>query len=145
LSGSAQIHPDQPSASPPPRARVLLVEDEPDNRALLQMALVELSGYEVEVAHDGDGLEARVRKFRPQFVILDLMLPGRSGEELVRDLQLLRSALGFRIVVLSALPEPRWTPDGKAAWIDLFVRKPFDPLELTESLRGLARSAAMQS
>jgi DNA-binding response OmpR family regulator len=124
---------------------VLLVEDEPDNRVLLQIALAELSGYEVEVAGDGAGIEARVRRFRPHIVILDLMLPGRSGEELVRDLQLLRSALGFRIVVLSALPEPRWASDGNAAWIDLFVRKPFDPLELAESLDGLVRMAATGS
>jgi two-component system response regulator MtrA len=130
-----------PNGSRPPR-RVLVIEDDPDFRFLLELALRSAENCEATFLGDGQGAVDAVRERRPDFVVVDLMLPGRSGEEVIRDLQPLRAELGFRIVAVSALAEPRFRATVAAGWYDGFLRKPFNPLALLARLESLAPGEA---
>lgn len=117
--------------------RILIIED---YRAVadVEAMLATMEGYEVRVAADGrQGLDA-VAEFRPDLVVLDLMLPGEvSGEEVLRSI--LGDPLAVtRVLVVSALVNP-----GTASRLESDPRvrtmgKPFHVKELSEQIRALA-------
>ena len=121
-------------------ARILVVEDNADLAAGLEFNL-ELEQYEVRVAGDGAGGLAAVREWKPDLVILDLMLPGgMDGSGVLRGLR----ADGSRIPVslLSARGEEADKVLGFRLDADQYVTKPFGVLELLERVRALLRRAA---
>lgn len=124
--------------------RILAIEDDPDNRYLLEIALGDIAGLEITFLADGRDAEAAVRERRPDVVLVDLMLPDRDGESVIEALQPLRASLPFLVVVVTAVAEPRWRNPATPGWIDDLVRKPFHPLELAERLRRLWSSRGMR-
>jgi DNA-binding response OmpR family regulator len=109
---------------------VLICEDDANLRTLVRLALGE-QGYRFFEAPDGpSGLEL-ARRTRPDLIVLDLMLPGRSGLDVLREL---RSGVEFTdtpVIVISA-----WSFSDEAAaeaGADRFVAKPFDPDELRDA------------
>jgi CheY-like chemotaxis protein len=85
---------------------VLLVEDEAMIRDLYRIALAD-SGYNVEVADNADELYARLKKFQPDYIFLDVMLPGTSGLELLGQLRADESlgCIDTKIVILTNLAQ----------------------------------------
>ena len=116
--------------------RLLIVEDNPRILAFLRKGLQE-EGYSVEAAVDGDAaLEvALAQEF--DAAIIDVMLPGRSGIDLVAGLR----AAGRRmpILLLTALDRTEHKIEGLDAGADDYLTKPFDFTELTARLRALLR------
>ena len=109
---------------------VLICEDDTNLRTLVRLALGE-QGYRFLEAPDGpSGLEL-ARRTRPDLIVLDLMLPGRSGLDVLREL---RGGVDFKdtpVIVISA-----WSFSDEAAaaaGADRFVAKPFDPDELRDA------------
>lgn len=84
-----------------PGRRVLIVEDDPSVRTLLS-EMLKLEGYEVDHAEDGGAALDRARKERPDLVILDMMLPVASGEEVVRAFWDDQATVGVPILIVSA-------------------------------------------
>jgi two-component system alkaline phosphatase synthesis response regulator PhoP len=119
-------------------ARILIVEDNPDLAAGLRYNL-ELEGYEVAVAEDGATGLSRARAWHPDLLILDLMLPGLDGFEVLQSLR----AEGFRppVLILSAKGEEADKVRGFRLDADQYVVKPFHLLELLERVRSLLRRA----
>jgi DNA-binding response OmpR family regulator len=117
--------------------RILAIEDDPDNRSLLEIALGDVAGLEITFRSDGRDAEAAVREIRPDVVLVDLMLPDRDGESVIEALQPLRAHQPFLVVVVTAVTEPRWRNPSTPGWIDDLVRKPFHPLQLADRLRRL--------
>ena len=94
--------------------RILVVEDNVDLAFGLQTAL-EIEGYEVEVAHDGHrGLE-RAREGGPELIVLDLMLPGRDGHSVLRELR--RDGLDTPVLILTARGEEAFAGCGDVVFI----------------------------
>ncbi|MCK5653401.1 MAG: response regulator transcription factor [Gemmatimonadetes bacterium] len=119
-------------------ARLLLVEDNADLAFGLRTVL-EFEGHEVEIAEDGDrGLE-RAREYAPDLVILDLMLPGKGGYEVLRELR----GAGVRtpVLILTARSQESDVVMGFDLGADDYVTKPFSTLELVARVRALLRRA----
>ena len=120
--------------------RVLIVEDDPDIAAILVENLT-LAGYKVTLARDGmEGL-AQARTLRPDLLILDLMLPVISGEEVCRRLRADATLRGTQILMLTAKGEEADEIIGLSLGADDYVTKPFSIRVLLERLRALRRRA----
>ena len=119
-------------------ARILVVDDEPQILRALETTL-RGAGYEVDTAADGAAALARAAARPPEAVILDLVLPDRSGVEVCREL---RMWLKAPVLVLSAVGEERDKVEALDAGADDYVTKPFGIDELLARLRAALRRAA---
>ena len=120
-------------------SRILVVEDNAELAGGVRYNL-ELEGYEVAVAEDGHEGIRLARDWRPDLVILDLMLPGVDG---YRVLQTIRGAGGaMPVIILSARGEEADKVRGFRLDADQYVTKPFGLLELLERIRSLLRRSA---
>ena len=117
--------------------RILIVEDHADIRTLIHMTL-EFENYDIQEAPNADqGLEM-VRQWRPDVLLLDVMMPGKlDGLDLCR---LVKSdpALGHpQVVLLSARGQSQDIEAGMNAGADAYLLKPFSPLKLIETIAQL--------
>ena len=116
-------------------AKVLIIDDEPSIVNLVA-AYLKPEGYEVLTAMDGTaGLKA-ARAFRPDLIILDIMLPGIDGIEL---LSRLRRESEVYVILLTAKTEETDKIVGLSVGADDYVTKPFSPRELTARVRAALR------
>ncbi|MDA0934745.1 MAG: response regulator transcription factor [Planctomycetota bacterium] len=119
--------------------KILVVEDEPDLREGLRHNL-ELDGFEVAVAADGpSGLRA-ARDGEFELVLLDLMLPGMSGSEVLNELRKSKSELP--VIIVTAKDADRDKIRGLDLGADDYVTKPFVLEELTARIRAVLRRTA---
>ena len=114
---------------------VLIGEDEPDNRLILQMVVESLIGARTELASDGLAVLAAVERERPRLILLDLMMPGVDGFQVTRQLKSDPATASIPIVAISALARPDDRESALAAGCDEFVRKPFELDDLEELIR----------
>ncbi|GAA3162982.1 response regulator transcription factor [Planomonospora alba] len=119
--------------------RVLVVDDEPTLAELLTMAL-RYEGWEVRSAGDGLGAVRAARDFRPDAVVLDMMLPDIDGLEVLRRLRGDEPDVPVLFLTAKDSVEDRIT--GLTAGGDDYVTKPFSLEEVVARLRGLMRRAA---
>lgn len=116
--------------------RVLIADDDELVRDLVEAKLVKL-GWNVSVARDGNDALAIARQLLPDAVVLDWMMPGRSGVEVCRELRRDPSTKDLRIILVTA----KATEDDIAAAFDEgaddYLTKPFDITELDHTLRRL--------
>lgn len=122
--------------------RVLVVDDEVNIAELIGMAL-RYEGWEVQQAHTGARAVARAREFRPDAVVLDLMLPDFDGMEVLRRMRAFDPDVP--VVFLTARDSVEDRVAGLTAGGDDYVTKPFSLEELVARLRGLLRRAGAQS
>ncbi|HVN74799.1 MAG TPA: response regulator [Thermoanaerobaculaceae bacterium] len=115
---------------------VLVVDDEPSIRETISFIL-EMEGFRVETAADGEeGLE-KIRALRPPVVLLDAMMPRRDGFDVCRTLKADPELASVRVVMLTALGQAADQEKGQAAGADFYVTKPFDEDDLLALLRRL--------
>ncbi len=117
--------------------RVLVVEDQRHLARFLQYVL-ERAGYEVSVAYDGEQALAGVDGFRPDAVVLDLVLPGISGLQVVRRLRADRKNKGLVILVLTPAGHPGIPAEVRQAGADSCFGKPIAPSSLLQKLAEYA-------
>jgi DNA-binding response OmpR family regulator len=115
--------------------RVLVVDDEEAILKVVDYALSE-AGYEVHTARDGNGAEFMYSQVKPDLVILDLMLPGKSGLDIARDL---RAESSVPIIMLSARGDEVDRVLGLEFGADDYVTKPFSPRELVSRVKAILR------
>ena len=119
-------------------ARVLLVEDEPSlARGLVDNFRAE--GYDVRHVARGDGAIAALREFHPDLLLLDIMLPGRSGLDLLAELR--RAGERVPVLMLTAKGEVVDRVVGLELGADDYLAKPFALRELLARVRALLRRA----
>ena len=119
-------------------ARILVVDDEPQIRRSLEVNL-ERSGYAVETVETGEAALSSFRNRRPDVVILDLIMPGMGGVEVVRRI---REFSTVPIIVLSAMGEEARKVEALELGADDYMTKPFGMDELLARIRSLLRRAA---
>ena len=123
--------------------RILVVDDEPHIVDVIRAYLVR-EGHEVEVAHDGDAALASARATTPDVVVLDVMLPRRSGFDVLRELRATGS--NAAVIMLTARDDVIDRVAGLELGADDYVTKPFEPRELVARvgaiLRRIGRPAA---
>ena len=121
--------------------RVLVVDDEPDIVALIVYHLAK-AGYRVSTAATGgDGLDA-ARRERPALVILDLMLPGLSGYDVLEQLRASESTRNVGVLMLTARVDEPDRVRGLALGADDYLTKPFSPQELVLRVGAILRRMA---
>lgn len=118
-----------------PNARVLIVDDEPPITDLLT-AYMDGEGYETRVAADGVSALRAAHAFRPDVVILDIMLPGMDGLEVLARL---RRESDVYVILLTARSEETDKIVGLSVGADDYVTKPFSPRELVARVKAALR------
>jgi len=121
--------------------RILVVDDEDAILKVVEYALAQ-EGFEVHTASDAERAESLFAELTPALVILDVMLPGKSGLELAREL---RDRSDVPIVMLSARAEEVDRILGLEFGADDYVTKPFSPRELVSRVRAILRRAGSPS
>ncbi len=122
--------------------RILVVEDEEALAYGIRDALVH-TGYEVDVVLDGQGALDNLRSERYDLVVLDIMLPGKSGLEVLKELR--ASQQDIRVVVLTALADESDVVRGLELGADDYMAKPFSPRELSARVNAQFRRREMDS
>ena len=117
---------------------VLLVEDEPAQREILRYNL-SAEGYEVTVAENGDDALLLADEVRPDLVLLDWMLPGVSGIEVLRRLKNRRQSVETPVIMLSARTEEMDRVRGLETGADDYMVKPYSVSELMARIRTQLR------
>src|SRR5688572_11767285 len=129
-------------ASKPGRAqRILVVEDEADIAALIAYQLTR-EGFRVETAAKGSDALAAVNREIPDLLVLDRMLPGMSGDEILRSLRADPSTSSIPVLVLTAKREQEDRIKGLELGADDYLTKPFSPRELVLRVQAILRRAA---
>ncbi len=115
---------------------VLVAEDE---RHLVEALsfLMRRAGYEVSIAHDGPTAVAMTRSLRPDLILLDIMLPGFDGFEVVSAIKRDMPGPGPRIIMLTAKSHEKERRKALALGVDDFVTKPFSNRDVVERIRAL--------
>ncbi len=119
--------------------RILVVEDEPGIALGLEDDL-KMEGYDVEVAGDGVTAARRARETAFDLILLDLMLPGKDGLEVCRELR--RAGLRTPILMLTAKAQEAEKVMGLEIGADDYVTKPFGARELRARIKALLRRAS---
>jgi DNA-binding response OmpR family regulator len=116
--------------------KVLIADDEPNIVTSLEF-LMSKSGYEVAVARNGEEALALVDSFRPDLVLLDVMMPLRSGYDVCQRMRDRPDWRHIRIVMLSAKGREAEVSKGMSLGADAYVTKPFSNRELIATVGGL--------
>ncbi|MEM9080577.1 MAG: response regulator transcription factor [Verrucomicrobiota bacterium] len=119
---------------------ILVVEDERDVAELLTFNL-ERAGYQVSVAHDGlIGQEVALHE-QPDLIVLDLMLPGKDGYSVFKDLRRDSRTSSTPVIMLTARAQTEDRIQGLEAGADDYLTKPFSPKELVLRVSAILRRA----
>lgn len=116
--------------------KVLIADDEPNIVASLEFLMTK-GGYEVGVARNGDEALALVESFAPDLVLLDVMMPRRSGYEVCQRMRERPDWSHIRIVMLSAKGREVEVNKGLSLGADAYVTKPFSNRELMAQVAAL--------
>jgi two-component system phosphate regulon response regulator PhoB len=118
--------------------RILIVEDEPSIAELIAINLSH-AGYEVEKAMQTELALAMMKDQLPSLIILDWMMPGKSGVQFAKELRASERTKGLPILMLTAKSEESDKVLGLDSGADDYVTKPFSPKELVARVRAILR------
>lgn len=120
------------------RKKILIIEDETALCSVLTLRF-QKNGFDVVIANDGaDGL-TKVRREKPDLVILDLMLPGLPGEEVCKEIRKDLVIYETPIIMLTAKSQQADTIIGKVIGADAYITKPFDAQNLLAQVNRLTQ------
>ncbi|MEY8830491.1 response regulator transcription factor [Sedimentitalea sp. XS_ASV28] len=122
---------------------VLLIEDEPNIIEAIRFLLTR-DGWDVGTHSDGSDAIEVIRAASPDLVILDLMLPGKSGMEILRDLREIPALAGLPVLMLTARGQSRDRDMAEKAGVSRFMTKPFSNAEVLTAVRDLLAHASRQ-
>jgi CheY-like chemotaxis protein len=119
------------STRPP---RVLIADDNPQGVELLEAYLAD-TGYEIDTAADGEAALAKVRSWRPDLVLLDVMMPKISGFEVSKQIRAAPETRDIAVLMITALDQPSDIDRGVEAGALDFLTKPINKAELLRRVR----------
>lgn len=121
--------------------KILVVDDDASVRSLVRDVL-EVEGYDVEVAEDGFAALRRVEANRPDCIVLDVMMPGMSGWEVCRAVREDDQLEDTGVLMLTGIGERLNEMTSPLYGADDFLDKPFDLEDLDEKIRGVVKKRA---
>ena len=140
-SSVGEVYPMQPAELN--GKRVLVVDDEPDIVALVAYHLAK-AGFRVSTASNGDDAVDEARKERPSLVVLDLMLPGMSGFDVLEAIRRDPSTRDVAVLMLTARKDEVDRVKGLSLGADDYLTKPFSPAELVLRVKAILRRIGAQ-
>jgi len=115
--------------------RVLCVEDDADIRLIIEFSLATVGGYEVLACAGGRSALSQLEAFRPDLVLLDVMMPDLSGPQTLAALRELPAMQGVPVVFMTAKALPDELVDLLQHGATGVIVKPFDPMTLAQDIR----------
>jgi two-component system phosphate regulon response regulator PhoB len=126
----------------PQKARVLIVEDDRDLNNLLKYTLEATRDYVVHSHFEGSKARELILELKPDLVILDVMLPGLYGTDVLKHLRSDPSLAGTPVILLTARSQESDKIEGFESGADDYITKPFSPRELLLRVQALLRRSA---
>nr|BFE33675.1 hypothetical protein GCM10010200_059260 [Actinomadura rugatobispora] len=123
-----------------PLGRVLVVDDDEVIRQLIAVNL-QLEGFDVSTAVDGQDCLERVREVRPNVITLDVMMPRLDGWVTAMRLREDDDTRHIKVVMITARAQEHDVRRGHEIGVDAYVTKPFDPNQLIQTVRKLAAAS----
>jgi two-component system response regulator VicR len=129
-AGEYSVHTGEPGLPP-----ILVVDDNHDNAEIIRQYL-EIRGYPISVAHNGDEALALYESVKPALVLLDVMMPGRDGWEVCRIMKQ-HPTLGHKVRIIMVTALDAWDDKREALQLgaDDYVEKPFDLPTLAKTVQ----------
>lgn len=115
--------------------RIMCVEDESDIQTIVRLSLETLGGFVVDICSSGSEALARVSGFKPQLILLDVMMPGMDGPTTLGKLREIPEFSGTPVVFMTAKVQPGEVAGYKAIGAADVIPKPFDPMTLPGQVR----------
>ena len=115
----------------------VLIADDEANIVISLEFLMQREGYRVTIARDGDAALEAIRRERPDLVLLDVMMPGRSGFEVCQAVRADEALAAVKILMLSAKGRDTDLAKGSALGADAYMTKPFSTRELADKVREM--------
>ena len=122
---------------PQPLQKILFVEDEPDIRTVAELALSAVGGFTVETCDGGETALAKAPVFRPDLILLDVMMPGMDGPTTLANLRKMAGFETIPIIFITAKAMPSEIAHFKALGAADIIPKPFDPMTLADQVRAI--------
>ena len=120
--------------------KVLLIEDEPNIIEAIRFLLTR-DGWDVQTHSDGTDAVEVIRTGAPDLVILDVMLPGKSGMDILRDLRDIDELANLPVLMLTARGQARDRELAEKFGVSRFMTKPFSNIEVLTAVRDLHAQA----
>jgi DNA-binding response OmpR family regulator len=118
------------------KARILIADDEP-NIVLSLEFLMKKEGFEVAVVGDGDAALQKAAEFVPDLILLDVMMPKKSGYEVCEALRADPARAGVKIIMLTAKGRETEIAKGLALGADAYITKPFSTKDMVARIKSL--------
>ncbi|WP_019594896.1 response regulator [Thioalkalivibrio sp. ALM2T] len=121
--------------------RILYVEDEPDIRAVAQLALETVGGFTVKVCGSGEEAAHDAEDFAPDLILLDVMMPGMDGPSTLEALREIPALVEVPVAFMTAKVQPSEIEHYKSLGARDVIAKPFDPMQLADEVRRIWQGA----
>ena len=118
-------------------AKKILIADDEQNIVISLEFLMKREGCEVLIANDGEEAVRRIRSDPPDLVLLDVMMPKKSGFEVCQEIKADPALAAVRILMLTAKGRDTEVAKGLALGADAYMTKPFSTKELVEKVRSM--------
>jgi len=118
------------------KKKILAVDDEPNILMSIEFIL-EMEGYEVHTARDGEEALETAERVKPDLILLDINMPRRDGYELCRILREREDMAGMKVIMLTAKGQTLEKKKGLEVGADEYVTKPFSAEDLLEKIRTM--------
>lgn len=119
--------------------RIVYVDDEPDIREIARFVLEDFGGYEVELYSSGVEAIEGAPRFKPDLILLDVMMPEMDGIETLKRLSAMPQLDGVPVVFITAKAMPQEGALYRTLGVADVISKPFDPMELAERIETIWR------
>jgi two-component system OmpR family response regulator len=117
--------------------RILYVEDEPDIQTVARLALEALGGFTVEICSSGSEALERAPGFKPQLILLDVMMPVMDGLETLKRLRGMAQFADTPVIFMTAKVQPGEVAGYKEIGAVDVIPKPFDPMALSGQVQAI--------
>src|SRR5574341_2461662 len=118
----------------PLMATVLLIDDDPDIRAILRLRFQSIGWHVVEACTGQEALESAIR-YPPDLFILDWMMPGLTGLQILRELREHAQTAPIPVIVLTGVDHPSLESDAKALKVIAILQKPLDFADIVQAIQ----------
>ena len=117
--------------------RILYVEDEPDIQAVAQIALENVGGFTIKVCQHGQQALAEAAAFKPDLLLLDVMMPDMDGPTTLIELHKQPELANIPAIFMTAKVQPQEVAQLRTLGAVDVITKPFDPMTLSDQIRKI--------
>lgn len=115
--------------------RIVCVEDDPDIQAIVDLALTDIGGFDVTIFPDGPSALAGLHAATPQVIVLDMMMPGMNGLEVLDAIRTDFDLRDVPVIFMTAKAQSHEVEAYRDAGAQATILKPFDPVTLPDQIR----------